>query len=131
MDNIRAIRNDDDLAWAIHEVSKYFDQPPETGTEEADRFDILSTLIEAYENEHHPIEAPEPVELIKAHMEMFGRTQADLAALFGSRSRASEILSKRRALTVDMIRRLHKEWGIPTDCLVEPYHLVEPERAYA
>ncbi|PII39672.1 XRE family transcriptional regulator [Sinorhizobium meliloti CCBAU 01290] len=130
MDNIRAIRNDDDLAWAIHEVSKYFDQPPETGTEEA-AVSIFSRPDRGLRNEHHPIEAPEPVELIKAHMEMFGRTQADLAALFGSRSRASEILSKRRALTVDMIRRLHKEWGIPTDCLVEPYHLVEPERAYA
>ncbi|MFC0805597.1 MULTISPECIES: helix-turn-helix domain-containing protein [unclassified Sinorhizobium] len=128
MDNIRAIRNDDDLAWAIAEVSKYFDNEPEIGTEEADRFDILSTLIEAYENEHYAIEAPEPVDLIKAHMEMFGRTQTDLAELFGSRSRASEVLNKRRALTVDMIRKLHREWGIPSDCLVEPYHLVERER---
>ncbi|MCA1371120.1 type II toxin-antitoxin system HigA family antitoxin [Bradyrhizobium sp. BRP14] len=131
MDHIRAIRNDRDLAWAIDEVAKYFDHHPEIGTEEADRFDILSTLIEAYENQHYPIEAPEPIDLIKAHMEMFGRTQADLAALFGSRSRASEILNKRRALTVDMIRKLHKEWGIPTDCLVEPYHLEAPERAEA
>ncbi|NLS20215.1 type II toxin-antitoxin system HigA family antitoxin [Rhizobium sp. P40RR-XXII] len=131
MDNIRAIRNDADLAWAIAEVAAYFNDQPEIGTEEADRFDVLSTLIEAYEDAHYPIEAPEPIELIKAHMDMFGRTQADLAVLFDSRSRASEILNKKRALTVDMIRRLHKAWGIPVECLVEPYHLVgrELERA--
>lgn len=123
MDNIRAIRNDDDLAWAIAEVSKYFDNEPEIGTPDADRFDVLSTLIEAYEDKHYAIEAPEPVELIKAHLDMFGRTQSDLADLFGSRPRASEVLNKRRALTVDMIRKLHKEWGIPADCLVEPYPL--------
>lgn len=131
MDNIRAIRNDDDLAWAIVEVSAYFDNQPELGTEEADRFDVLSTLIEAYEDEHYPIEAPEPIELIKAHMEMFGRTQADLAVLFDSRSRASEVLNRRRALTVDMIHRLHKAWSIPADCLVEPYHLAGREREVA
>ena len=131
MENIRAIRTDDDLAWAIAEVARYFDSQPALGTAEADRFDILSTLIEAYEDKHYAVEAPEPVELIKAHMEMSGRTQVDLAALFDSRSRASEVLNKRRALTVDMIRKLHKEWGIPADCLVEPYHLVEPERVHA
>lgn len=131
MENIRAIRTDDDLAWAIAEVARYFDCQPALGTAEADRFDILSTLIEAYEDKHYAIEAPEPVELIKAHMEMSGRTQVDLSALFQSRSRASEVLNKRRALTVDMIRKLHKEWGIPADCLVEPYHLVEPERVHA
>lgn len=123
MDNIRALRNDADLAWAIAEVSVYFENPPEVGTEDADRFDVLSTLIEAYENDHYPVEAPEPIEFIKAHMDMFGRTQADLAALFGSRSRASEVLNKKRALTVDMINRLHKGWGIPADYLIAPYHL--------
>lgn len=131
MENIRAIRTDDDLAWAIGEVARYFDSQPALGTAEADRFDVLSTLIEAYEDKHYAIEAPEPVELIKAHMEMSGRTQVDLSALFDSRSRASEVLNKKRALTVDMIRKLHKEWGIPADCLVEPYHLVEPERVHA
>ena len=131
MDNIRAIRNDDDLAWAIAEVSAYFENQPELGTEEADRFDVLSALIEAYEDTHYPIEAPEPVELIKAHMEIFGRTQADLAVILGSRSRASEVLNKRRALTVEMIHRLHKAWNIPSDHLVEPYHLVGREREVA
>lgn len=69
------------LRWAIAEVSAYFENQPEPGTEEADRFDVLSALIEAYEDAHYPIEAPEPIELIKAHMEMFGRTPADLAVI--------------------------------------------------
>ncbi|MES5098208.1 type II toxin-antitoxin system HigA family antitoxin [Agrobacterium sp. BA1120] len=129
MDNIRAIKNDDDLAWAIAEISPYFDNPPDLGTPDADRFDVLATLIEAFEEKHYHIDAPEPVELIKTHMEITGRTQGDLAALFGSRSRASEVLNRKRALTVDMIYKLHKEWGIPADCLVEPYHL--SERKYA
>jgi len=131
MDNIRAIRNNDDLAWAIAEVSPYFDKPPEPGTPEEERFDVLSSLIEAYEDVHYPIDAPEPVELIKAHMEMTGRTQSDLGALFGSRSRASEVLNKKRALTVDMIYKLHKEWGIPADYLVKPYHLSPQQREVA
>ncbi|MEH3109234.1 MAG: type II toxin-antitoxin system HigA family antitoxin [Agrobacterium cavarae] len=131
MDNIRAIRSNDDLAWAIAEVSPYFDNPPERGTPEGERFDILAALIEAYEDTHYPIDAPEPVELIRSHMEMTGRTQSDLGALFGSRSRASEVLNKKRALTVDMIYKLHKEWGIPADCLVKPYHLAAQQRDVA
>ncbi len=129
MDNIRVIKTDADLAWAIAEISPYFDNPPDLGTPDADRFDVLATLIEAFENKHYHIDAPEPVELIKTHMEVTGRTQGDLAALLGSRSRASEVLNRKRALTVDMIHRLHKEWGIPAECLVEPYHLCE--RKYA
>lgn len=128
MDNIRAIRNDDDLAWATAEVNQYFDNPPDPSSDEGMRFDVLSDLIEAYEDKRYAIDAPEPVELIKAHMEQTGRSQNDLAMLLGSRSRASEVLNKKRALTVDMIRRLHKEWGIPADCLIEPYHLSIPER---
>jgi HTH-type transcriptional regulator/antitoxin HigA len=131
MDNIRAIRNDDDLAWAIAEVSQYFDNQPDPQSTDGLRFDVLSVLIEAYEDKHYPIDAPEPVELIKAHMELTGRSQGNLATLFGSRSRASEVLNKKRALTVDMIHRLQKEWGIPADCLVEPYHLAAPELKYA
>lgn len=131
MDNIRAIRNNDDLAWAIAEVSPYFDNPPERGTPEGERFDILAALIEAYEDTHYPIDAPEPVELVRSHMEMTGRTQSDLGALFGSRPRASEVLNRKRALTVDMIYKLHKEWGIPADCLVKPYHLAAQQRDVA
>jgi HTH-type transcriptional regulator/antitoxin HigA len=123
MKAIRPIRNDDDLACAIAEVTPYFEVPPAPGSEEADRFDILSDLIEAYENRLHPIPAPDPIELVRAHMEASGRTQTDLAALLGSRSRASEILARKRPLTVEMIRRLSGEWGLPASNLLVPYRL--------
>jgi HTH-type transcriptional regulator/antitoxin HigA len=123
MRNIRPIRSDDDLAWAIAEVSPYFENPPQAGTEDADRFDVLSDLIEAYENRHHAIDAPEPIELLKGFMEMTGRTQKDLALLLGSRPRASEIINRKRALTVDMIQKLNDEWGVPAARLVQSYAL--------
>jgi HTH-type transcriptional regulator/antitoxin HigA len=123
MDNIRPIRSDDDLKWAIAEINPYFDKPPEKGTPEADRFDVLADLIEAYENRNFPIDEPEPVEFLKRFMEMTGRTQGDLAELLGSRSRASEILNLKRALTVEMIFKLAHEWSLPADCLVRPYPL--------
>lgn len=121
--DVRPIRTEADYEWALAEIAPYFDTQPAPGTPEADRFDVLADLIEAYEDRHHPIPAAEPIELLRAHMENTGRTQADLAALFGSRPRASEVLNKRRALTVDMIHKLSSEWGIPADCLVGPYHL--------
>lgn len=123
MKPVRPIRNDTDLAWAIGEITPYFEAPPTEGSADADRFDILAGLIEAYEARHHAIEAPDPIDLIRAHMETSGRTQADLAALFGSRSRASEVLARKRALTVEMIRRLGSAWGLPVDCLIAPYSL--------
>lgn len=123
MENIRAIRTDEDLAWALAEVAPYFDAPPPKGGPEAERFDVLADLIEAYENRAHAVAAPEPVELIKAHMATTGRSPADLGRLFGSRSRASEVLGRKRGLTVGMIRRLDREWGVPAEHLVEPYRL--------
>lgn len=122
--DVRPIRTAADHEWALAEIARYFDDQPEPGTPDADRFDVLADLIAAYEERTSPIAPMEPVDLIRAHMENTGRTQADLAALFGSRSRASEVLNRRRALTVDMIHRLSSEWGIPADCLVRPYHLV-------
>ncbi len=123
MENIRAIRTDADLAWALAEIAPYFDAPPPMGSPEAERFDVLADLIEAYENRAHPVAAPAPVELIRAHMANTGRTSADLGRLFGSRSRASEVLNRKRGLTVEMIRRLDREWGVPAAALVEPYRL--------
>ena len=123
MENIRPIRNDDDLAWAIVEIASYFDIAPEPGSAAADRFDLLSDLIEAYEDKHFPIEAPEPIEMLKSFMDMSGRTQADLADLLGSASRASEILNRKRALTVEMIHKLSSSWKLPAEALVKPYTL--------
>lgn len=121
--DIRPIRNDDDLAWAIAEVSVYFEDQPEPGTPEADRFDVLSDLVEAYENKVHPIGEPEPIELLKAFMDMKGYTQSDLGELIGSRPRASEVLARKRRLSMAMVRKLNAEWKIPADPLIVPYAL--------
>lgn len=131
MDNIRAIHNDDDLAWAIAEIERYFDREPEPGSADADRFEILSVLIEAYEDKIYPIEAPDPVEFLKAHMALSNRSQSDLARLFASPSRASEVLNRKRPLTLDMVHRLHTEWGLPAQNLIEPYHLKDSNRQRA
>ena len=125
--DIRPIKTEEDYNWALAEVEAYFDDEPDVGSEAGNRFEILVTLIAAYEDQHYKIEAPEPVEMLKAHMAMTDRKQADLAKLLGSASRASEVLNRKRALTVDMIHRLHHEWGIPSDCLIAPYHLAERE----
>lgn len=125
--DIRPIRTKADYEWALAEISPYFDNQPEPGTPEGDRFDVLADLIEAYEDRHHPIPDVEPIDLLKAHMAATDRSQADLAALFGSRPRASEVLNRKRALTVDMIHKLSSEWHIPADCLVKPYHLAAAE----
>lgn len=128
MMNIRPVKTDADHEWAMREIEPYFEHEPEIGSEDGNRFEILTRLIAAFEDEHFPIRQPEPVDFIKSYMEMTGRAQSDLAALFGSRSRASEVLRKRRALTVDMIYKLHTEWKIPADILVAPYHLESGKR---
>lgn len=130
MDNIRPIRNDEDLEWAIAEVARYFEHEPEPGSADAERFDVLSTLIEAYEDKHYPIEAPDPVSAIVSHMEMRGLKQRDLAAVLGSASRASEIVNRKRMLNVDMIQRLNAQWKIPAETLVQPYHLATSDAGH-
>jgi len=121
--DLRPIKTDADYRWALAEIEPYFLAEPEPDSVDAARFDILATLIEAYEVEHHPIAPLDPIETIEAYMKAKGRSQADLAQLLGSRSRASEILNRRRGLTIEMVHRLSTEWGIPADCLVRPYHL--------
>lgn len=121
--DIRPIKTDADYEWALAEVTRYFEQPPEPGSTEGDRFDVLSDLIAAYEERHFPLPDADPVEALRAFLEATGRTQQDLAVLLGSAPRASEVLRRKRALTVDMIGKLSKEWGIPADVLVRPYRL--------
>lgn len=121
--DVRPIKTEADLDWALEEVKRYFEVPPLADSPEADRFDVLTTLIEAYEDRYHPVPLLDPVETIRGYLEMSGRTQADLAALLGSRSRASEILNRKRALTMEMAQKLNREWGIPAETLVQPYPL--------
>jgi HTH-type transcriptional regulator / antitoxin HigA len=123
MRNIRAIRNETDYDWALKEIARYFENQPEPGTEAADRFDVLASLIEAYEAKRWPIEPTDPVEAIEYRMEISGYTQKDLSALIGSRSRASEILKRKRPLTMQMAHKLSIEWNIPAEVLLRPYHL--------
>ncbi len=120
--DIHPIRTEADYDAALAEIEQYFDREPEPGSAEADRFDVLAALIAAYERVHWPIEPLDPIEAILYCMEQRGYTQSELAALLRSRSRASEILNRRRPLTLDMIWKLHREWGIPAESLVRPYH---------
>lgn len=127
--DIQPIRTADDHEKALREIEALWGS--ESGTPDGDKLDILITLVDRYEDEHFPIETAHPIDLIKTHMEMTGRKQSDLAALIGSPSRASEILNRRRHLTIDMVHKLHKEWGIPADCLVLPYDLERQQRRRA
>jgi HTH-type transcriptional regulator/antitoxin HigA len=95
------------------------------GTEDGDKLEVLVTLVELYEAKRWPVETEslDPIDVLRYSIEEFGHTQAELGELLGSRSRASEILSRRRALTVDMIRKISDAWKIPADLLVRPYHI--------
>ena len=93
------------------------------GTPEGDRLDVLSTLVEAYETEHHAIDAPDPIALVKFAMEQRGADRADLEPMIGGRGRVSEVLSRKRALSLAMIRKLKAEWALPADVLVRSYSL--------
>jgi HTH-type transcriptional regulator/antitoxin HigA len=123
MDNIRPIRTEDDYDWALREIARHFDDRPAIGSREADRFDMLAALIEDYENRHYPISAPDPISALQAHMQTADLKQAALAEILGSRSRASEVLSRKRALTLDMVQKINRAWKIPAEILVQPYHL--------
>lgn len=120
--DIRPLRTEADYDWALAEIEQYFTHQPPPGTPRAERFDVLAALIENYEAKYWSIEAPDPVEAIRSRMEQSGYTQADLAKLLGSRSRASEILARRRSLTMAQAYRLHREWHIPAEALIRPLH---------
>jgi HTH-type transcriptional regulator / antitoxin HigA len=96
---------------------------PEPRTPEGDRFEVLGALVEAYENKHYPIEASDPVTAIEAHMQMADLPRKALIDVIGSASRASEILNRKRPLTLEMIHALNRTWRIPAEVLITPYHL--------
>ncbi|MBV9289526.1 MAG: helix-turn-helix domain-containing protein [Hyphomicrobiales bacterium] len=121
---IRPIRTEADYRAALAEIEAWWGALE--GTEEGDRLDVLLALVDAYEEKRWPIELDDnfdPVDVLNHAIEEWGHTQAELAELLGSRSRASEILSRRRALTVDMIHKISKAWRIPADLLVRPYRI--------
>ncbi len=123
---LRPIRNEEDYETALEEIEVLWNA--ELDTPEADRLDILVMLVEAYEAEHYSIPDPDPIELILHVMEARGLTRRDLEPYLGSRARVSEILNRRRPLSLEMIRKLQSGLGIPADVLVQPYELQEPRR---
>jgi HTH-type transcriptional regulator/antitoxin HigA len=125
---IRPIHTDADYKAALREVSAYFDDEPEPGTPDGDRFEILLTLLEAYEARHFPIDLPDPVEAIKFRMEQAGLTPKDLVPAIGRLNRVYEILARKRPLTLNMIRRLHGSFGIPAESLIRPPRLSASDR---
>lgn len=131
MKEIRPLRNEADYDAALAEIEQYFDQEPEPGTSAADRFDLLALVIGAYENEHWPIEAPDAPDALRERMDVRGLTQQDLARVLGSKSRASEVINRKRHLTLEQAWKLHHEWGIPADVLIRPYPLKRNGKATA
>ncbi len=118
MSEIKPIRSEAEHEAALAEVERLWGA--RSGTPEGDRLDILATLIDAYESEHHPVDPPDPIEAIKFRMEQQGLTRKDLEGILGSRTRVAEVLNRRRGLSISMIRRLHEKLGIPAEVLIRP-----------
>ncbi len=116
--DIHPIRNEADYEAALRAVSPWFENEPAAGTPEADQFEVLLTLIEAYERKHFPLALPDPIEAIKFRMEQEGLGVKDLEPMIGRPNRVYEVLSRKRPLTLAMIRRLHHGLGIPAEVLV-------------
>lgn len=115
---LKPIRTEADYKAALAEIERLWDA--KSGTPEGDRLDILATLVDAYENEHHLIDPPDPIEAIKFRMEQQGLTRRDLEGILGTRTRVAEVLNRRRGLSINMIRRLLEKLGIPAEVLIRP-----------
>ena len=113
---IKPIKTERDYQKALKEIEKLWDAKP--NTPKGDRLEVLVTLVEAYEQKHYKVEPPDPVEAIKFRMEQLGLKASDLAKILGGRSRVSEILNRKRKLTVEMMRSLRKRLDIPAESLL-------------
>lgn len=126
--DIRPLRSEADYDAALKAIETYFEHEPQLGSAEADRFDLLALVIADYEAKHWAIEAPDAPDLLRTEMANRGMKQADLAAVLGSKARASEVLNRRRRLTLDQAWKLHTEWHLPTEALMRPYPLRRTRR---
>ncbi|MBK8580646.1 MAG: helix-turn-helix domain-containing protein [Flavobacteriales bacterium] len=117
--NIAPIGNEQDYQKALKRLEKVFDA--KLGSKEGDELEILGIFIDNYENEHFPIGMPDPIEAIEFRMEQMGMKQKELAEIIGFKSRVSEILNRKRKLTLEMIRKLNEALSIPTEVLVQKY----------
>jgi HTH-type transcriptional regulator/antitoxin HigA len=116
---IKPIKTEKDYNQALERLEVIFDA--KNGSPEGDELEVLGILIDQYENDHFPIGMPDPIEAIKFRMEQMGYNQNDLANIVGLKSRASEILNRKRKLSLEMIRQLHEQLNIPTDVLIQAY----------
>jgi len=116
---LKPIKSEQDCNQVLERLEEIFDAEP--NTKEGDELEILGILIEKYENENFPIELPDPIEAIKFRMEQLNYSQNDLAEVIGLKSRASEILNKKRKLSLEMIRKLSEKLHIPSEVLIQPY----------
>ena len=117
--NIKPLKTKKDYSLAMTRLEKIFDSKP--GTPKGDELEILAILVEKYESAHFAIDFPDPIEAIKFRMEQLGYNQTDLANVIGFKSRVSEILTKKRKLSLDMIRKLNSSLNIPTEVLIKEY----------
>ena len=115
------IRNESDHTSALKEIERLWGAEP--GTEDGNKLDILVDLVEHYEDQYFPIGSPDPIELLNLYMEEMGLTQTDFGNIIGSQPRASEVLKKKRAINLAMIRKITSAWKIPAESLIAPYHL--------
>lgn len=118
---LKPIKTDADFRTALADIEALWDAEPDTP--DGDRLDLLMTLVEAYERRHHPMPPADPIAAIEFMMEQRGLTRADLEPIIGSSGRVSEVLNRRRALSLSMIRRLSDELRIPAEILIQPYDL--------
>jgi HTH-type transcriptional regulator / antitoxin HigA len=118
MKTVRSIRNEADYDATLARIDTLMDAAP--GSREGDTLDVLVTLVEAYEEKRWRIDPPDPIDAIKARLEQRGLTRKHLETLLGARGRVSEILNRKRPLTLEMIRRLHRDLGIPAESLIQP-----------
>ncbi|MEI6756405.1 MAG: transcriptional regulator [Chlorobium sp.] len=119
--NIKPIKTEDDYQMALKRLEVIFDAI--VGTEESDEADILGLMIDEYEKKHYFVEAPDPIEAIKIRMEEMQLTQSDLVDAIGGKSRVSEVLGRKRKLTVEMIRKLTPKLNLSADLLIHDYQL--------
>lgn len=120
---LRLIKTKLDYQNALKEIEQLFDVEPNSA--ECDRLDILATLVEAYEQKHYPIEAPDAISAILYYLEVRGLSERDLVDDIGTREQVTAILNKQQPLTLDIIRRLNQNLGIPAEILIKPYSLMK------
>ncbi|MBU0510632.1 MAG: transcriptional regulator [Chloroflexi bacterium] len=119
--DIRPIRTEENYQAALSEIERLFDAS--RGTPEGDCLEVLTTLVEAYEGKHYSISDPDPVEALNYYMDSRGLSRKDLEPYIGSRARVSEVLNRKRTLTLNMIRNLNSELGISAEVLITPYQV--------